>query len=248
MANSEDEDAYLYGSEDEQPSAKRQKTTEPEKEVPKPEEPKPQELEEDEDEDESSDDDIEFVIGDLAPKISTTTTSSSTAALNDTVGSTAETKEGDSAKGIEVSKDEGASLVDINSVAELDGKPLTQVDLNELKDKPWRIPGADILDYFNYGFDEFTWTAYCHKQDKLRGEFNPQKVMANMMGGSKGGMPMFPFPMPNMPMPPNMPNMPMPPNMGNMPPNMPSGQKQQGPKQGQKRGRGFRNSPQPPKR
>ena len=38
--------------------------------------------------------------------------------------------------------------------------------------------GADVTDYFNYGFDEFTWTAYCSKQTNLRNEFNPAKVMA----------------------------------------------------------------------
>jgi len=38
--------------------------------------------------------------------------------------------------------------------------------------------GADVTDYFNYGFDEFTWTAYCTKQKNLRNEFNPAKVMA----------------------------------------------------------------------
>ena len=38
--------------------------------------------------------------------------------------------------------------------------------------------GADVTDFFNYGFDEFTWTAYCSKQTNLRNEFNPAKVMA----------------------------------------------------------------------
>lgn len=38
--------------------------------------------------------------------------------------------------------------------------------------------GADVTDYFNYGFDEFTWTAYCSKQTNLRNEYNPGKVMA----------------------------------------------------------------------
>jgi hypothetical protein len=37
--------------------------------------------------------------------------------------------------------------------------------------------GADVTDYFNYGFDEFTWTAYCSKQTNLRNEFNPAKIM-----------------------------------------------------------------------
>jgi len=28
--------------------------------------------------------------------------------------------------------------------------------------------GADITDYFNYGFNEDTWTKYCEKQRRLR--------------------------------------------------------------------------------
>lgn len=30
--------------------------------------------------------------------------------------------------------------------------------------------GADVTDYFNYGFTEETWKAYCEKQRKMRGE------------------------------------------------------------------------------
>lgn len=32
------------------------------------------------------------------------------------------------------------------------------------------FPGADITDYFNYGFTEETWKAYCEKQKLLRTE------------------------------------------------------------------------------
>ena len=32
------------------------------------------------------------------------------------------------------------------------------------------LPGADITDYFNYGFNEDTWKVYCEKQKKLRAE------------------------------------------------------------------------------
>ncbi len=28
--------------------------------------------------------------------------------------------------------------------------------------------GADLSDYFNYGFNEDTWKAYCEKQKRLR--------------------------------------------------------------------------------
>lgn len=31
------------------------------------------------------------------------------------------------------------------------------------------ILGANISDYFNYGFDEESWNAYCRKQAKLHG-------------------------------------------------------------------------------
>lgn len=203
MTNSDDEDAFLYGSGDEAPAPKRQKTEQPANEdedlykEENEEKAEPQEEEGSDDEEESSDDDIEFVIEDSAPKVTnaSSTTTQAPAAEEPKVKGAESSKLPE--KEEMVTKDDGAGALDINKVAEMDGKPLTQVDLDELKDKPWRIPGADILDYFNYGFDEFTWTAYCHKQDSLRGEFNPQKVLASVMGG-----------MPPMNMP-NMPNMPM---------------------------------------
>jgi pre-mRNA 3'-end-processing factor FIP1 len=34
------------------------------------------------------------------------------------------------------------------------GQNIYDVDLAELEEKPWRKPGADITDYFNYGFNE----------------------------------------------------------------------------------------------
>ncbi|XP_056234029.1 pre-mRNA 3'-end-processing factor FIP1 isoform X2 [Seriola aureovittata] len=37
----------------------------------------------------------------------------------------------------------------------------------DVQEKPWRKAGADISDYFNYGFDEQSWNAYCKKQAKL---------------------------------------------------------------------------------
>lgn len=43
-----------------------------------------------------------------------------------------------------------------------------EFNLDSIEDKPWRKPGADITDYFNYGFNEDTWKAYCEKQRKLR--------------------------------------------------------------------------------
>ncbi|PWN97224.1 hypothetical protein FA09DRAFT_299148 [Tilletiopsis washingtonensis] len=43
-----------------------------------------------------------------------------------------------------------------------DGAPsnIYDVDPASLPDRPWRKPGADISDYFNYGFDEDSWRRY----------------------------------------------------------------------------------------
>ena len=32
------------------------------------------------------------------------------------------------------------------------------------------LSGADITDYFNYGFNEDSWKQYCSKQNRLRAE------------------------------------------------------------------------------
>lgn len=66
-------------------------------------------------------------------------------------------------------------------------------------DKPWRRPGTDMTDYFNYGFDEFTWASYCLKQQTLRKEVtDSKKQMEEMQSFLSNGMPA----MPNMPGPP----------------------------------------------
>ncbi|KZF19320.1 Fip1-domain-containing protein [Xylona heveae TC161] len=105
-------------------------------------------------------------------------------------------------------------------------KKLTDIDIDEdlaELDKPWRRPGSDISDYFNYGFDEFTWATYCLKQKSLRKEVQDQRKQMDdmqMMLGMPAGMPGLPG-MPSMPGAPAAP-MPMPPmpGMPDMPPEM----------------------------
>ncbi|KAL9597666.1 MAG: hypothetical protein Q9219_004993 [cf. Caloplaca sp. 3 TL-2023] len=81
------------------------------------------------------------------------------------------------------------------------GKPITKVDMDadfSEDEKPWRRPGTDMSDYFNYGFDEFTWASYCLKQDTLRKDVaDTKKQMEEMQNfmNAPGGMP----PMPGMP-------------------------------------------------
>lgn len=57
----------------------------------------------------------------------------------------------------------------------MNGVPIYDLDLATLEDKPWLKPGADITDYFNYGFTEVTWAAYCERQRKLRIELGSQQ-------------------------------------------------------------------------
>ncbi|CAI5759886.1 unnamed protein product [Candida verbasci] len=256
MAKSDDEDAFLYGSEEEndQPAAKRQKTvkfsedikakgvekgskqiTETDKQEEAKEDNEDEEVEEEEEEEESSDDDIDIIIGGTESKTSTSNQVPGNDILSEMVDTEAEQQQ---KQDIENSNQrttitDKSSTININANPEYEGKPLTQLDIETLKVKPWRAPGANISDYFNFGFDEITWTAYCHKQDKLRGEFNPQKIMANIMKGP-GQLPPPTIqqsntntnqsPMNNKnnspaPIPPQFQNMPF--NFGKMPPNMP---------------------------
>jgi pre-mRNA 3'-end-processing factor FIP1 len=68
--------------------------------------------------------------------------------------------------------------VDLEAPGMINDQPTYDYDLQEVKDedKPWRKPGADITDYFNYGFNEETWIAYCMKQKRLRAENTTLKV------------------------------------------------------------------------
>ena len=55
------------------------------------------------------------------------------------------------------------AVEDFDNILTVNGQTAVEVDLDSLDDKPWRKPGADITDYFNYGFTEETWAAYCNR-------------------------------------------------------------------------------------
>ncbi|XP_028839082.1 pre-mRNA 3'-end-processing factor FIP1-like isoform X2 [Denticeps clupeoides] len=59
-------------------------------------------------------------------------------------------------------------VLDIEAMGNFGGQPALEVDVDIYEDKPWRKPGADLSDYFNYGFNEETWKAYCEKQRRLQ--------------------------------------------------------------------------------
>lgn len=58
--------------------------------------------------------------------------------------------------------------VDLDAPGNINGVPVLEVEMESFEEKPWRKPGADLSDYFNYGFNEETWKAYCEKQKRLR--------------------------------------------------------------------------------
>ena len=95
------------------------------------------------------------------------------------------------------------SAVDIQAVGQLNGISILETDLESFEDRPWRKPGADITDYFNYGFTETTWRQYCMKQRNVREE-NRQTASGGAASGL--GMPPGMPPMPHgLPFPPMMP-------------------------------------------
>ncbi|KAG6855858.1 hypothetical protein H0H87_009975 [Tephrocybe sp. NHM501043] len=57
--------------------------------------------------------------------------------------------------------------IDPTATGVLDGRSIIDVDLGAMVDKPWRRPGSDISDWFNYGFDEISWEAYCYRRRDL---------------------------------------------------------------------------------
>ncbi|VDK71068.1 unnamed protein product [Litomosoides sigmodontis] len=64
--------------------------------------------------------------------------------------------------------------LDIDGTPTINGEPIYDLDLAQMEERPWRKPGADITDYFNYGFCEETWNMYCERQRKLRSEYSTQ--------------------------------------------------------------------------
>nr|BAN20961.1 conserved hypothetical protein [Riptortus pedestris] len=114
-------------------------------------------IEEDEDEeDDDSEDDVHVTIGDIktAPQYSN---------LNIKRGAQL-------SSGIEkLNKQAGKfSIEEFESIGTINGVPAHEFSIDALEDKPWRKPGADITDYFNYGFNEETWRAYCERQKQMR--------------------------------------------------------------------------------
>ncbi|ALC47017.1 Fip1 [Drosophila busckii] len=111
----------------------------------------------DEDDDDDSDDDINVVIGDIKSAPSTYNIKQRSNLLAAT---------GDKAK--PATQGGKFSIEDFEGAGTINGVAVHEFSIDSLEEKPWRKPGADITDYFNYGFNEETWRAYCERQKRFR--------------------------------------------------------------------------------
>ena len=93
------------------------------------------------------------------------------------------------------------STILLNGEPQFNGKKISELEIDaDLAEhlKPWRAPGADQSDYFNYGFDEFTWAQYVMRHSDMdtviAGIRDNQQGFEAMFGGmpSMPGMPGIP--------------------------------------------------------
>ena len=50
--------------------------------------------------------------------------------------------------------------IDLDTVGDINGVPVLEVDILALAEKPWRLKGVNYQEYFNYGFNEETFRIY----------------------------------------------------------------------------------------
>ncbi|KAJ8982060.1 hypothetical protein NQ317_001469 [Molorchus minor] len=139
-----------------------------------------------EDLEDDSDDDVNVVIGDIK------TTPPAYTSLNIKRGGLL-TSVGDKNKSVPQQQQSGKFAVEeFDHIGTINGVPATEYNLDSLEDKPWRKPGADITDYFNYGFNEDTWRAYCERQKRMRvNESGVGLAPMNPIGLPRGPVPIM---------------------------------------------------------
>ncbi|KAK7329957.1 hypothetical protein VNO77_24140 [Canavalia gladiata] len=53
-------------------------------------------------------------------------------------------------------------------------KTVFEVDIDGFEEKPWKYPGVDVSDFFNFGLNEDSWKDYCKQLEQLRLESRMQ--------------------------------------------------------------------------
>ncbi|KAG5890970.1 hypothetical protein JTB14_028648 [Gonioctena quinquepunctata] len=135
--------------------------------------------------DDDSDDDVNVVIGDIKA------TAQPYTSLNIKRGGLL-TSVGDKSKQVQQQQPGKFAVEEFEQIGTINGVPAMEFNVDSLEDKPWRKPGADITDYFNYGFNEDTWRAYCERQKRMRvNESGVGLVPMNNLGLSRGPIPIM---------------------------------------------------------
>ncbi|CAH1368831.1 unnamed protein product [Tenebrio molitor] len=138
---------------------------------------------EEEDLDDDSDDDVNVVIGDIKTTPSYTSLNIKRGGLLTTTAPVDKTKQAQQPGKFSIDEFDQAGMIN--------GVPATEYNLDSLEDKPWRKPGADITDYFNYGFNEDTWRAYCERQKRMRMTESGVGLAAQMTSIARGTVPIM---------------------------------------------------------
>lgn len=115
----------------------------------------------DEDDSDDDEDDIVVTIGDIQPASSFNIKQRSLNLLAPTAAAGQDKPKTNLGK---------FSIEEFESVGTISGQSAVEYNIEAIEDKPWRKPGADITDYFNYGFSEETWRSYCERQKRMRHE------------------------------------------------------------------------------
>ncbi|RUS80738.1 hypothetical protein EGW08_011502 [Elysia chlorotica] len=199
----DDDDDWLYADEKEKEQDKKPDVSELNQKVKKENETEPGELEENandengisenkdnasvnSEDDDDDEDDVQVTIGDIRTWTGSDTTPRNLFKSGQNYPKTAAAtpaKPAAPAKGL-----------DIEAVGTINGVPTYDFDMTTIntEDMPWRKPGADITDYFNYGFTEETWKAYCEKQRVLRLEAGNTLATISALGANTGNITRLP--------------------------------------------------------
>ncbi|KAF8033775.1 hypothetical protein BT93_C0131 [Corymbia citriodora subsp. variegata] len=64
-------------------------------------------------------------------------------------------------------------------------KTIFEVDIDSFEEKPWKYPGIDSTDFFNFGLNEESWKEYCKQLETLRLESTMQSKIHVYESGRK---------------------------------------------------------------
>ncbi|PIA51423.1 hypothetical protein AQUCO_01100331v1 [Aquilegia coerulea] len=65
-------------------------------------------------------------------------------------------------------------------------RTILDVNIDAFEHKPWKHPGVDITDFFNFGLDEESWKHYCNRLEQFRHQTNIQSQTNQAYGAGFG--------------------------------------------------------------